>query len=155
MVQKTFNVEIKGNKNVIALIGSKEGVAHAPLAFVNPGDIALVPDPGYPVYSVATEFAGGTPYVMPLLESNGFMPDLDIIPEDILKKTKIMFLNYPNNPTSAFANDEFFKIHIIFVKCRKLSTPPNPGRSIFEKIFLFIFHFFLRQRIFSLKVIQL
>ena len=112
--KRRFNVEIKGNKNVIALIGSKEGVAHAPLAFVNPGDIALVPDPGYPVYSVATEFAGGTPYVMPLLESNGFMPDLDIIPEDILKKTKIMFLNYPNNPTSAFANDEFFKKAIDF-----------------------------------------
>ena len=91
--KRRFNVEIKGNKNVIALIGSKEGVAHAPLAFINPGDIALVPDPGYPVYSVATEFAGGTPYVMPLLESNGFMPDLEIIPEDFLKKTKIMVLN--------------------------------------------------------------
>ncbi len=103
-----FNVDIVGSKNVIALIGSKEGVAHAPLAFINPGDIALVPDPGYPVYGVATEFAGGTPYVMPLLESNGFLPDLEIIPKDVLEKTKIMFLNYPNNPTSAFATDEFF-----------------------------------------------
>ncbi|NSW88128.1 aminotransferase class I/II-fold pyridoxal phosphate-dependent enzyme, partial [bacterium] len=112
--KRRFDVEITGNKNVIALIGSKEGVAHAPLAFINPGDIALVPDPGYPVYSVATEFAGGTPYVMPLLESNGFMPDLDIIPSDILEKAKIMFLNYPNNPTSAFATDEFFKKAISF-----------------------------------------
>tara|TARA_B100001996_G_scaffold382512_1_gene374533 strand:+ start:435 stop:1598 length:1164 start_codon:yes stop_codon:yes gene_type:complete len=112
--KRRFDVEITGNKNVIALIGSKEGVAHAPLAFINPGDIALVPDPGYPVYSVATEFAGGTPYVMPLLESNGFMPDLDIIPSDIIEKAKIMFLNYPNNPTSAFATDEFFKKVINF-----------------------------------------
>ena len=76
--KKRFDVSLEGKKNVIALIGSKEGVAHAPLAFINPGDVALVPDPGYPVYSVATEFAGGTPYVMPLLESNGFMPDLDL-----------------------------------------------------------------------------
>ena len=112
--KRRFNVELSGNKNVIALIGSKEGVAHAPLAFINPGDIALVPDPGYPVYGVATEFAGGTPYVMPLLESNGFMPDLDIIPADILSKAKIMFLNYPNNPTSAFATDDFFKKVINF-----------------------------------------
>ena len=81
-----FNVDIVGSKNVIALIGSKEGVAHAPLAFINPGDIALVPDPGYPVYGVATEFAGGTPYVMTLLESNGFLPDLEIIPKDVLEK---------------------------------------------------------------------
>jgi len=112
--KKRFNVDVEGNKNVIILIGSKEGVAHAPLAFINPGDIALVPNPGYPVYSIATTFAGGIPYQMPLLESNGFMPDLDSIPQDIVKKAKIMFLNYPNNPTTAFATDEFFKKTIEF-----------------------------------------
>lgn len=111
---RRFNVQAEGSKNVIILIGSKEGVAHAPLAFINPGDVALVPDPGYPVYGIATTFAGGTPYLMPLLEQNGFMPDLDVIPQDILKKAKIMFLNYPNNPTSAFATDEFFEKAIDF-----------------------------------------
>ena len=107
--KKRFNVDVAGNKNVLILIGSKEGVAHAPLAFINPGDIALVPDPGYPVYGIATTFAGGIPYQMPLLESNGFLPDLDLIPANILEKTKLMFLNYPNNPTTAFATDDFFK----------------------------------------------
>ena len=111
---RRFNVKVEGSKNVIILIGSKEGVAHAPLAFINPGDVALVPDPGYPVYGIATTFAGGTPYLMPLLEQNGFMPDLDVIPQDILEKAKIMFLNYPNNPTSAFATDEFFEKAIDF-----------------------------------------
>ena len=112
--KRRFDVTVNGDKNVIILIGSKEGVAHAPLAFINPGDIALVPDPGYPVYNIATEFAGGTPYLMPLLEENGFMPDLNSIPKDILKKSKIMFLNYPNNPTSAFASDDFFNRAIEF-----------------------------------------
>ncbi|MEE2701531.1 MAG: LL-diaminopimelate aminotransferase [Thermodesulfobacteriota bacterium] len=112
--KKRFNVNVAGDKNVIILIGSKEGVAHAPLAFINPGDVALVPNPGYPVYSIATTFAGGTPFQMPLLESNGFMPDFDLIPKEIVKKAKIMFLNYPNNPTTAFATDEFFKQAIDF-----------------------------------------
>ena len=112
--KRRFDVNVDGDKNVIILIGSKEGVAHAPLAFINPGDIALVPDPGYPVYGIATEFAGGKPYLMPLLEENGFMPDLSSIPNDIAKKAKIMFLNYPNNPTSAFATDDFFKNVIEF-----------------------------------------
>ena len=118
--KKRFNVAVEGAKNVIILIGSKEGVAHAPLAFINPGDIALVPNPGYPVYSIATTFAGGVPYQMPLLESNGFMPDLKSIPQDVIKKAKIMFLNYPNNPTTAFATDEFFKTAIDFAHKNKI-----------------------------------
>ena len=111
---RRFGVKTDPLKNTIILIGSKEGVAHAPMAFINPGDIALVPDPGYPVYGIATEFAGGSPYLMPLLEENGFMPDLSSIPKDIVEKAKIMFLNYPNNPTSAFATDSFFKDAIEF-----------------------------------------
>ncbi|MCL0037429.1 LL-diaminopimelate aminotransferase [Thermodesulfovibrionales bacterium] len=107
--KKRFDVALDPATEVIALIGSKEGIGHIPLAFVNHGDIVLVPSPSYPVYSVGTLFAGGEPYIMPLKEENGFLPDLKAIPEDILKRTKLMFLNYPNNPTATVASDGFFK----------------------------------------------
>ncbi|MGI9534238.1 MAG: LL-diaminopimelate aminotransferase [Thermodesulfobacteriota bacterium] len=107
--KKRFNVNLDPGSEIVALIGSKEGIAHAPLAFLDPGDIALVPDPGYPVYPVATTFAGGVPYNMPLLKENKFLPDLDSIPQDILNKAKLMFLNYPNNPTTAVSDIGFFK----------------------------------------------
>ncbi len=103
-----FGVDLDPQTQVVALIGSKEGIAHAPLAFLDPGDIALVPDPGYPVYPVSVTFAGGTPYAMPLLKKNGFFPDLDSIPEDVCEKAVMMFLNYPNNPTTVLANESFF-----------------------------------------------
>jgi len=112
--KKRFNVNLDPATEVVALIGSKEGIAHAPLAFLDPGDIALVPDPGYPVYPVATTFAGGTPYSMPLLKENGFLPDLDSIPADVIKKARLMFINYPNNPTTAIADVGFFKEVIDF-----------------------------------------
>ena len=107
--KKRFNVDLNPANEVVALIGSKEGIAHAPLAFLDPGDIALVPDPGYPVYPVATTFAGGVPYNMPLLKEIGFLPDLDSLPDDSTKKAGLMFLNYPNNPTTAVADKGFFK----------------------------------------------
>ena len=107
--KKTMNVELDPENEVLALIGSKEGIAHIPLAFLNPKDISLVPDPAYPVYSIASCFAGGKPYTMPLLAENDFLPDLDAIPFDIAKKAKLMFLNYPNNPTSATAKLKFFE----------------------------------------------
>jgi len=107
--KRRFNVSLDPESEVITLIGSKEGIAHIPLAFVNPGDIVLVPDPGYPVYNVATLFAGDKPYFIPLLKSNGFLPDIKNIPEKIAKSARMMFLNYPNNPTSAIANREFFE----------------------------------------------
>jgi len=103
-----FGVDLDPVTEVLALIGSKEGIAHTPLAFLDPGDVALVPNPGYPVYSVATTFAGGIPYDLPLLRDNGFIPDLDSIPEEIRNKAKIMFLNYPNNPTAAVSEIGFF-----------------------------------------------
>ncbi len=106
---KRFGVELDSESEVLALIGSKEGVAHAPMAFVNPGDYALVPDPGYPVYPVSVSFAGGISYRMPLRKENGFLPDLKAIPEDIALRAKIMFLNYPNNPTTAVAEGSFFE----------------------------------------------
>lgn len=103
-----FGVSLDPAKQVVTLIGSKEGVAHAPLAFVDPGDVVLVPDPGYPVYPVSTTFAGGVPYAMPLLKENGFLPDLDAIPAEVAKRAVMMFLNYPNNPTTVLADERFF-----------------------------------------------
>ncbi|MBF0329089.1 MAG: LL-diaminopimelate aminotransferase [Nitrospirae bacterium] len=110
--RQRFNVALDPKTEVLSLIGSKEGIGHIPLAFVNPGDVVLVPSPGYPVYPVGTMFAGGEPYIMPLKEENAFLPDLSSIPSDILKRAKLMFLNYPNNPTSANAPVDFFK-HVI------------------------------------------
>jgi LL-diaminopimelate aminotransferase len=107
--QRRFGVSLDPSSEVVALIGSKEGIAHFPLAFVNPGDTVLVPDPGYPVYHIATMFAGGKSHFMPLRRENGFLPDLGAIPRSVLAKAKILFLNYPNNPTSAVADRTFYR----------------------------------------------
>ncbi|HEY9245543.1 MAG TPA: LL-diaminopimelate aminotransferase [Candidatus Methanoperedens sp.] len=107
--KKTMNVDLNPENEVLTLIGSKEGIAHIPLAFLNPGDISLVPDPAYPVYNIGSILADGKPYKMPLLEENDFLPDLDAIPSGIAKKARLMFLNYPNNPTSATATAKFFE----------------------------------------------
>ena len=109
-----FNVELDPNEEVLSLIGSKEGIAHISLAFINPGDIALVPDPAYPVYSIGAKFAGGEPYLLPLLKENTFLPDLKKIPEPIARKAKLVFLNYPNNPTASVATRDFFEELIDF-----------------------------------------
>ncbi|MCS7202827.1 MAG: LL-diaminopimelate aminotransferase [Thermodesulfovibrio sp.] len=114
--KRRFNVDLDPEKEVLSLIGSKEGIGHIPLAFVDPGDIVLVPSPGYPVYPVGTKFAGGIPYFMPLKEENSFLPDLDAIPEEICKKAKLIFINYPNNPTAALANEDFYRKVIEFAK---------------------------------------
>jgi len=107
--QRRFGVSLDPETEVLTLIGSKEGIAHTPLAFVDPGDYVLVPNPGYPVYRVATLFAGGTPHFMPLLRQNGFLPDLSKIPTDVAEKAKLLFINYPNNPTAAVAERSFFE----------------------------------------------
>lgn len=107
--EKRFGVKFNPENEIVSLIGSKEGIAHIPLAFVNPGDYVLVPDPAYPVYNIGTIFAGGNSYFMPLKKENNFLPDLKAIPEEVLKKTKIMHINYPNNPTSATADKTFFQ----------------------------------------------
>lgn len=106
--QRRFGVSFDPATEVVSLIGSKEGIAHVPLAFVDPGDYVLVPDPGYPVYGIATSFAGGIPYLMPLKAENDFLPDLDAIPAEVAAKAKLMFINYPNNPTGAVADEAFF-----------------------------------------------
>ena len=114
--QRRFGVTADPKTEVLTLIGSKEGIGHVPLAFVDTGDVVLVPSPGYPVYPVGVSFAGGTSHFMPLTKGNGFLPDLDAVPKDVAKKAKMMFLNSPNNPTSVVASKEFFKKVVDFAK---------------------------------------
>ncbi|MCY4613397.1 MAG: LL-diaminopimelate aminotransferase [Nitrospira sp.] len=114
--QRRFKVTVDPKSEVVTLIGSKEGIGHVPLAFIDPGDVVLVPSPGYPVYPVAASFAGGIAHEMPLLKQNGFLPDLDAIPRDVARKAKLMFLNSPNNPTSVIADTAFFSRVIAFAK---------------------------------------
>ncbi len=112
--ERRFNVKLDPGTEVLSLIGSKEGIAHIPLAFVNPGDYVLVPTPGYPVYRVSTLFAGGTPYFLPLRKENNFLPKLSEIPKEVAERAKILFINYPNNPTSAIAEKPFFEEVVAF-----------------------------------------
>ena len=114
--QRRFNVTVDPKSEVVTLIGSKEGIGHVPMAFIDPGDVVLVPSPGYPVYPVSASFAGGIAHEMPLLKQNGFLPDLDAIPTDVARKAKLMFLNSPNNPTSVIADTAFFSRVIAFAK---------------------------------------
>jgi LL-diaminopimelate aminotransferase len=111
---RRFGVSLDPEKEVLPLIGSKDGVAHISFCFIDPGDIALVPDPGYPVYSMSTLLAGGEPYFLPLTEKNDFLPELEIIPRSIVKKAKLLWLNYPNNPTGAVADIDFFQKAVHF-----------------------------------------
>ncbi|HVX84866.1 MAG TPA: LL-diaminopimelate aminotransferase [Phycisphaerae bacterium] len=108
-MKKRFGVAVDMEKEVLTTIGSKDGIAHLPLAVVNPGDVVLVPQPGYPVYNSGAIFAGGVVHVMPLLEKNDFLPDLEAIPEDVRRKAKLIWLNYPNNPTAATAPLSFYE----------------------------------------------
>jgi LL-diaminopimelate aminotransferase len=107
--QRRWGVSLDPAREVVALIGSKEGIAHFPIAFVDPGDLVLVPDPGYPVYEIGTRFAGGEVHHVPLRRDNGFLPDLDAIPEDVARRGKIFWINYPNNPTAAIATRGFYQ----------------------------------------------
>ena len=114
--EKRFGVSLDPDKQTLPLIGSKEGIGHVPLCLINPGDVALVPDPAYPVYAVGTAFAGGECYTIPLLEENGYLPDLEAIPADVAARSKILWLNYPNNPTGATAGLDFFERAIEFAR---------------------------------------
>jgi LL-diaminopimelate aminotransferase len=106
--KKRFNVDLDPTTEVLPLIGSKEGIGHIAFCVIDAGDIALVPDPAYPVYAIGTQLAGGRPYYLSLKESNGFLPSLDGIGNDILQKTRVLWINYPNNPTGAIAGLDFF-----------------------------------------------
>lgn len=111
-----FGVELDAEREVLSLIGSKEGIGHITLAFVNPGDVVLCPDPGYPVYPAATIFAGGAPVSMPLRAERGFLPDFDAIAPADARRATMMYLNYPNNPTAACADAAFFRRAIDFAR---------------------------------------
>ena len=119
--QKRFSVTLDPSKEILPLIGSKEGIGHMAFCFIDPGNIALVPDPGYPVYSMGTILAGGEPYFMPLTEENDFLPDLEAIPQNIIRRAKLIWLNYPNNPTGAVASLDFFQKAVHFAKRNNLA----------------------------------
>ncbi len=112
--QKRFGVDLDADTQVIPLIGSKEGIAHVPTAFVNPGDVVLVPDPGYPTYRGGVMLVEGETYGVPLLAENDYLPDLEAIPPDVLQRAAVLWLNYPNNPTGATAPLEFFRRAVDF-----------------------------------------
>lgn len=115
-MKRRFDVEVDSTTEMLALIGSKEGIAHLFTAFVDPGDYTLVPGAGYPVYYTGGVMVGGETHWMPMTEENGFLADFESTPAEVLAKTKMMFLSYPNNPTSAVANDEYFDRAIAFAK---------------------------------------
>ncbi len=114
--KERFSVTLDPDTEVLPLIGSKEGISHLPLAFINPGDAALVPNPSYPPYRSGTIFAGGDIIDMPLLEANSYLPNLDSIDSEVLKRAKILYLNYPNNPTGAVCDKDFYKRVVEFAR---------------------------------------
>ncbi|MEN6462004.1 MAG: LL-diaminopimelate aminotransferase [Syntrophomonas sp.] len=111
-----FGVDLDPKTEIVSLLGSKEGIAHISFSYLDKGDINLVPDPGYPVYSIGTLLAGGESYIMPLKEENNFLPVLEDIPADVASKAKLMFINYPNNPTGAIADIDFFEKVVEFAR---------------------------------------
>ncbi|WP_333870473.1 LL-diaminopimelate aminotransferase [Desulforamulus putei] len=114
--KQRFNVELDPATEVLTLMGSQDGLAHVALAFINPGDIALVPDPGYPIYAASILLAEGELYPMPLLEKNRFLPDLTLIPPEVARRARMMTINYPNNPVAASADADFFKKVVEFAR---------------------------------------
>jgi LL-diaminopimelate aminotransferase len=117
---RRYGVRLDPQREILGLVGSKEGLGHLPLAVVDPGRTVLIPDPAYPVYRAATLFAGGTPHAMRLSESNGWLPDLDTIPPEVARSATLMFLNYPNNPTGAVASRGFFERAVEFARRNNL-----------------------------------
>lgn len=119
-MDRRFGVDVDGDDEVVALIGSKEGIAHVFLAFVDQGDYTLVPGAGYPVYTTGGILAGGEYHYMPMTEESGFLADFDGVPADVLARAKMMFLSYPNNPTSAVATEDYFDRAIEFAAANDL-----------------------------------
>ena len=114
--KKRYSVDLDPIGEVLQLMGSQDGLSHLATAIVNPGEYVLVPDPGYPIYEASVTLAGGLVYPMPLLEENQYLPKLDEIPQDILKKTKMMIISYPGNPVTAMANEAFFEEVVSFAR---------------------------------------
>ncbi len=118
--KRRFGIDLDPDTEVLPLIGAKEGIAHIALCFIDPGGVALVPDPGYPVYAMGTMFAGGESHFLPLREENDWLPDLDAIPAEVLERATILWINYPNNPTGAVASLAFFEEVVAFAKRHNL-----------------------------------
>jgi LL-diaminopimelate aminotransferase len=114
--RRRFGVDLNPEEEVLPLIGSKEGIGHVALCLIDPGDVALVPDPAYPVYAMGTVIAGGQPYYLPLREENNFLPDLTQVPEEVARRAKVLWINYPNNPTGAVADLAFFREVVAFAR---------------------------------------
>ena len=114
--EKRYGVRLDPEAEVLALLGSKEGIGHLPLAIVNPGETVLIPEPGYPVYASGTILAGGVCHTMPLREENGWLPVLEDVPPEVRRRAKLMHLNYPNNPTGAVASLAFFEQAVAFAR---------------------------------------
>ncbi len=114
--KKRYQVDLDPKQEVLQLMGSQDGLSHLATAIVNPGEYVLVPDPGYPIYEASVTLAGGLVYPMPLLEENQFLPKLDVIPQEILQKTKMMIISYPGNPVTALADETFFEEVISFAR---------------------------------------
>ena len=113
---RRFDVSVNHENEVVSVIGSKEGISHVPVAFVNPGDVVLVPEPAYPVYAITAKFFGGEVFFLPLLQKNGYLPDLGAVDDDTARRARLMYLNYPNNPTSAVAERAYFEDVVAFAK---------------------------------------
>jgi len=127
--RERFNVTLDPEKEILPLIGSKEGISHLPFAFINPGDVSLIPDPCYPPYKGGTILAGGAPCLMPLIEENNFLPDLNKIKKTELKKAKIIYINYPNNPTAGICEKDFFEDVAVFAKKYNLIVASDAAYS--------------------------
>ena len=117
---KRFGVMLDANDEVQPLVGSKEGIFHLPVAFIDPGDVALIPDPGYPVYETGTILAGGEAVLLPLTEDNDYKPDLGSIPVKTLSRARVLWINYPSNPTAACVDRSFFEEAVAFAKANDL-----------------------------------
>ncbi|MBN1917604.1 MAG: LL-diaminopimelate aminotransferase [Verrucomicrobia bacterium] len=115
-----YGVTCDPAKEILSLLGTKEAIGHIPLAFVNPEDVVLITDPGYPVYRSATALAGATPYFIPLREANGFLPDYGTVPSDVARRARLMYINYPNNPTAAVADKAFFERTVEFARANDI-----------------------------------
>ncbi|MEI7026009.1 aminotransferase class I/II-fold pyridoxal phosphate-dependent enzyme [Paenibacillus sp. y28] len=115
-----FGVALDPAEEIVALMGSQDGLSHLALSITDPGDLALVPDPGYPIYAASLELAGVQPYFMPLTEPNGFLPRLDEIPQEVADQAKFILLNYPSNPLAAVAEREFFERLVAFARKHRL-----------------------------------
>jgi LL-diaminopimelate aminotransferase len=126
---RRFGVGLDPDDQILALVGAKEGIFHLPVAFVDAGDVSLVPDPGYPVYGTGTLMAGGDPFLLPLLPDGDFFPDLDAIPEETVARARVLWLNYPNNPTAACADVEFFQRAVDFCRANNLLVAHDAAYS--------------------------